>query len=75
MSIGDVELLKEQKILNKVNKLLTNTLDSLGVDVNKGEDDLVEFKKIDGENKNLSPSDVILNAGGKNIQNNYIING
>ena len=50
MSIGDVELLKEQKILNKVNKLLTNTLDSLGVDVNKGEDDLVEFKKMMWEN-------------------------
>lgn len=30
---------------------------------------------VDGENKNLSLSDVILNAGGKNIQNNYIING
>ncbi|MBR1937054.1 MAG: AAA family ATPase [Bacilli bacterium] len=50
MSIGDVEFLKEQKILNKVNKLLTNTLDSLGVDVNKGEEDLVEFKKMMWEN-------------------------
>ena len=30
---------------------------------------------VDGENKNLSLSDMILNAGRRNIQNNYIING
>ena len=30
---------------------------------------------VDGENKNLSLSDMNLNAGRRNIQNNYIING
>ena len=30
---------------------------------------------VDGENKNLSLSDMILNAGRRDIQNNYIIYG
>lgn len=30
---------------------------------------------VDGENKNVSLSDVILNAGRRNIQNNYAISG
>lgn len=30
---------------------------------------------VDGENKNVSLSDVILNAGRRNIQNNYVISG
>ena len=50
MAISELEFNKEKKILKKVNKLLNETLDILGQDVNKGEDDLVEFKKMMWEN-------------------------
>lgn len=46
MAISEVEVKKEKKILNKVNKLLDDTLDSLGMDVKTSEDDLIEFKKM-----------------------------
>ncbi len=46
MAISEVEFKKEEKILNKVGKLLNETLDSLGFDVNKEEEELKEFKKL-----------------------------
>jgi len=46
MAISEVELKKEKQILNKVNKLLNNTLEELGVDVKEGEEELTEFKKM-----------------------------
>ena len=52
MAISEVEFKKEVKILNKVGKLLDDTLDSLGFDVNKEAQELVEFKKMMWENAN-----------------------
>ena len=52
MAISDVEFMKEEKILNKVQKLLNDTLESLGVDVSNDEEGLVEFKKMMWENAN-----------------------
>lgn len=52
MAIDEAEYLKEKKILNKVNKLLNNTLSELGTSVIKGENDLKEFKKMMWENAN-----------------------
>ena len=46
MAISEVEIKKEKKILNKVNKLLDDTLNDLGLDVKTSEDDLIEFKKM-----------------------------
>ena len=46
MAISEVEFKKEKKILNKVNNLLSDTLDSLGVKVADDEENLVEFKKM-----------------------------
>ena len=52
MAIDEKEFLKEKKILKKVKNLLDDTLDSLGVDVINGEEDLLEFKKMMWENAN-----------------------
>ncbi len=46
MAISDIEFQKEKKILKKVQKLLGDTLSSLGEDVFQEEEDLVEFKKM-----------------------------
>ena len=46
MAISEVEIKKEKQILKKVNNLLEDTLNSLGVDVKEGEEDLTEFKKM-----------------------------
>ena len=46
MAISEVEFKKEVKILDKVNKLLDNTLNTLMEDVKVGEEDLLEFKKM-----------------------------
>ena len=46
MAISEVEIKKEKQILKKVNSLLDDTLNSLGVDVKEGEEDLIEFKKM-----------------------------
>ncbi len=46
MAISEVEIKKEKQILKKVNTLLDDTLNSLGVDVKEGEEDLTEFKKM-----------------------------
>ena len=46
MAISEVEFKKESKILDKVGKLLNETIEALGFDVNKEEEDLVEFKKM-----------------------------
>lgn len=50
MAISELELKKEKLILNKVNKLLGATYDSLKSEVNQGEEDLTEFKKMMWEN-------------------------
>ena len=52
MAISEAEFQKEKKILKKINHLLDKTLDELGADVNQGEEDLVDFKKMmwDGSN-------------------------
>ena len=52
MAISEVEFQKEKKILKKVQKLLGETLESLGQDVFQSEEDLVEFKKMMWENSN-----------------------
>ena len=52
MAISAVEFQKEKKILNKVQQLLGETLESLGQDVFQDEEDLVEFKKMMWENAN-----------------------
>ena len=52
MAITEEEIKKEKKILNKVNKLLLNTLDTLGEDVIQDEENLKEFKKMMWENVN-----------------------
>ena len=46
MAITKEEFSKEEKILDRVNKLLKDTLDNLAVDVKVGEEDLIEFKKM-----------------------------
>ncbi len=50
MAINELELQKEKKILAKVGKLVEETLNSLGFDVNKEEAELIEFKKMMWEN-------------------------
>ncbi len=50
MAISEVEFEKEKKILKKIQKLLGDTLSSLGEDVFQEEEDLVEFKKMMWEN-------------------------
>ena len=50
MAIEEKELLKEKRILKKVNQLLDDTLDSMGVDVHSNEEGLLEFKKMMWEN-------------------------
>lgn len=50
MAISEVEFQKEKKILNKVQKLLDNTLDSLGEEVSSDYENLQEFKKMMWEN-------------------------
>ena len=52
MAINEIELKKEKKILSKVKTLLDDTLNSLGVTVSSGEEDLLEFKKMMWENAN-----------------------
>ena len=52
MAISEVEFQKEKKILKKVQKLLGETLETLGQDVFQSEEDLVEFKKMMWENSN-----------------------
>ncbi len=46
MAISEVEFQKEQKILKKVQKLLGDTLSSLGEAVYADEENLTEFKKM-----------------------------
>lgn len=46
MAISKEEFIKEEKILERVNKLLKSTLDNLANDVKVGEEDLIEFKKM-----------------------------
>ncbi len=50
MPISETEFTKEKKILKKVQKLLNETLSSLGEDVIEDEDGLTEFKKMMWEN-------------------------
>ena len=50
MAISEVEFQKEKKILKKVQKLLGDTLSSLGDDVYEDEENLLEFKKMMWEN-------------------------
>ena len=52
MAISEIELKKEKLILKKVKKLLGETIDSLGVDVSHGEENLLEFKKMMWEDVN-----------------------
>ena len=52
MAISEAEYLKEKKILKKVQKLLGDTLETLGKDVYQGEEELTEFKKMMWENAN-----------------------
>jgi DNA helicase-2/ATP-dependent DNA helicase PcrA len=52
MAISGEEFAKEKKILKKVKSLLNETLDTLSQDVNQGEEELVEFKKMMWENAN-----------------------
>ena len=52
MAISEVEFQKEAKILDKVGKLLSETLDNLGFDVSKEEEQLITFKKMMWENAN-----------------------
>ena len=46
MAISEVELKKEEKILDKVVKLFDDTYNNLASDVKVGEEDLIEFKKM-----------------------------
>lgn len=50
MAISESEFVKEKKILRKVQKLLEETLSSLGEDVIEDEEGLTEFKKMMWEN-------------------------
>ena len=50
MPISETEFIKEKKILKKVQKLLEETLSSLGEDVFNDEENLREFKKMMWEN-------------------------
>ena len=50
MAISEEEFQKEKKILKKVQKLLGDTLSSLGEDVYEDEENLLEFKKMMWEN-------------------------
>lgn len=50
MAISEEEFLKEKKILKKVQKLLGDTLSSLGDEVYEDEENLLEFKKMMWEN-------------------------
>ncbi|MBQ8131165.1 MAG: AAA family ATPase [Bacilli bacterium] len=50
MALSEVEVQKEKKILKKVQKLLDDTLDSLGEQVFDDEEGLQEFKKMMWEN-------------------------
>ena len=50
MAISELEFSKETKILGMVQKLLNNTLDTLGIDVSNDEEDLIEFKKMIWDN-------------------------
>ena len=50
MGISKEEYVKEEKILSKVQKLLGDTLTSLGQDVYHDEEDFTEFKKMMWEN-------------------------
>ena len=52
MAISENEFKKERLILKKVNKLLNDTIDSLGVKVSQDELNLVEFKKVMWEDAN-----------------------
>ena len=52
MAITSLEMKKEATILDKVQKLLGDTLDSLGDIVVSNEDNLLEFKKMMWENAN-----------------------
>jgi DNA helicase-2/ATP-dependent DNA helicase PcrA len=52
MAISEAEYTKEKKILKKVQKLLNDTLNTLGEEVYQGEEELVEFKKMMWENAN-----------------------
>ena len=52
MAISEIEFQKEKKILKQVQKLLGDTLSSLGEDVYQEEEDLIEFKKMMWENAN-----------------------
>ena len=50
MAISKEEYLKEEKILSRVKKLLSETLKDLGKDVYQDEEDFTEFKKMLWEN-------------------------
>src|SRR5699024_3323251 len=50
MAISKEEYLKEEKILSRVKKLLSETLKDLGKDVYQDEEDFTEFKKMMWEN-------------------------
>lgn len=50
MAISEIEFKKEEKILDKVQKLLGDTLKELGNDVYEDEEKLTEFKKMMWEN-------------------------
>ena len=50
MTISKEEYLKEEKILSRVKKLLSETLKDLGKDVYQDEEDFTEFKKMMWEN-------------------------
>ena len=52
MAISELEFSKETKILNKVQKLLNDTLETLGIDVQNDDEELVEFKKMIWDNSN-----------------------
>ena len=51
MAISENEFKKERLILKKVNKLLNDTIDSLGVRVSQDELNLVEFRYIKNPTK------------------------
>ena len=46
MQINDIEITKEKKILNSVNKLLNNNILALKEEVHVSSDNLIEFKKL-----------------------------
>lgn len=50
MAISDVEFQKEKKILKKVQKLLDENINSLGMKVFEGQEELQDFKKMMWEN-------------------------